>query len=402
MPTYNILFASATPFHPERGGIERVTDLLARELQKRGHRIHYLSCHSAEDYGTHQPPASVHYLPGRKLRAKENTAPYHQLLKEANIDIVINQMGLWQHSTLFTHAPRNAQGRPLCISVPHNIPLMLYSQLWQELLAPEERILRRLPRTLLRLLLFPLYRWNYKRRRKAELAAVINSSDCYCPLTDAYTEELRKLGLLQHTHCHVQSLPNPVSFPPLQTAPKKKKQLLYVGRLDALHKATDRLLPIWQQLSQTHPDWELIIIGDGPLRPRIEKRAAQLRLPRLRLEGYRNPAPYLRDASILCLTSNIEGLPMVLLEAMSFGCIPFAYDSFPALAELLQDKHPQLSATPFRQQEYIHKLSTLMASAPTRHQLSHWSLSQAKHYTLPSITDRWEKLFQQHLPQPQT
>ena len=38
----NILFVYSRILHPERGGVERVTDLLAKELARRGHRIFYL------------------------------------------------------------------------------------------------------------------------------------------------------------------------------------------------------------------------------------------------------------------------------------------------------------------------------------------------------------------------
>ncbi len=38
----NILFVYPTLFHPQRGGIERVTDSLAREMKARGHNIFYL------------------------------------------------------------------------------------------------------------------------------------------------------------------------------------------------------------------------------------------------------------------------------------------------------------------------------------------------------------------------
>ena len=43
----NILFAYITPFHPERGGIGRVTDSLTREFLRRGHKVHYLIYDSA-------------------------------------------------------------------------------------------------------------------------------------------------------------------------------------------------------------------------------------------------------------------------------------------------------------------------------------------------------------------
>lgn len=43
----NILFIHPVMFHPQRGGIERVSDLLCREFIRRGH--HVLCLHSVRD-----------------------------------------------------------------------------------------------------------------------------------------------------------------------------------------------------------------------------------------------------------------------------------------------------------------------------------------------------------------
>ena len=58
----NILFTYITPFHPERGGIGRATDTLARELLCRGYKVLYLIYDSAitirheYDYPIDLPP----------------------------------------------------------------------------------------------------------------------------------------------------------------------------------------------------------------------------------------------------------------------------------------------------------------------------------------------------------
>ena len=41
----NILFTSNIPFHPYRGGVERVTDILCKEFLKTGkYNVYYLNC----------------------------------------------------------------------------------------------------------------------------------------------------------------------------------------------------------------------------------------------------------------------------------------------------------------------------------------------------------------------
>ena len=90
----NIAFCYITPFHPQKGGIGRVTDVLTRELQKRGHNIYYLIFESGMtikhefDY-----PAPLTYLPSKQLISEENIKFYHQFLKQNHIDIVVDQGG---------------------------------------------------------------------------------------------------------------------------------------------------------------------------------------------------------------------------------------------------------------------------------------------------------------------
>ncbi len=66
----------------------------------------------------------------------------------------------------------------------------------------------------------------------------------------------------------------------------------------------------------------LVILGDGPLRPAIERRVRELGLcDDVLLPGFMaNPLPWMRRASLFVLSSLWEGLPGVLIEAMACGC----------------------------------------------------------------------------------
>lgn len=68
---------------------------------------------------------------------------------------------------------------------------------------------------------------------------------------------------------------------------------------------------------------DLVIVGDGPLRPALETLAADLRIAdRVRFEGQRPHAAldaYLADAAALVLPSSSEGMPMVVNEALASG-----------------------------------------------------------------------------------
>lgn len=75
-------------------------------------------------------------------------------------------------------------------------------------------------------------------------------------------------------------------------------------------------------------DARLLILGDGPLRDQLHSQIVRLGLgDRVKLPGYiENPINYFARADVFALTSHVEGLPNVLVEAMLAGCTPVATD----------------------------------------------------------------------------
>lgn len=102
-------------------------------------------------------------------------------------------------------------------------------------------------------------------------------------------------------------------------------RLLFVGRLSP-QKNVPRLL---QALAQVHADVELVIVGSGPDAADIEARVRLMGLANVRMVGAQQ-GEALRDwygwADALVLTSEQEGMPLVLLEAMAAGLPVVATD----------------------------------------------------------------------------
>lgn len=85
------------------------------------------------------------------------------------------------------------------------------------------------------------------------------------------------------------------------------------------------------------PNVELVLVGEGPLRPRLEARAAALGLgSRVRFAGFAEDVTiWLRKADLLALTSDYEGLPAVAVEALACGVPVVATYCFDEAAALL-------------------------------------------------------------------
>lgn len=130
-------------------------------------------------------------------------------------------------------------------------------------------------------------------------------------------------------------IPNPPSSPtgaPLPPLPDRF--ILGVGRLEP-QKRWDRLIAALPRL--TDQDIALVILGEGSLRAALEAQVATLGLTaRVHLPGHvADPIAAMARARVVALTSDYEGVPGVLREALSVGTPVVSTDSSTAVAEII-------------------------------------------------------------------
>jgi len=198
----------------------------------------------------------------------------------------------------------------------------------------------------------------------------------------------------------VIAIPNPAAFSS-QTLDfsKKKRELLFVGRMENAAKRVDLLLKIWAKLESKFPDWSLRLVGDGNDLPANKKLAENLGLRRVFFEGFQNPEKYYREASIFCMTSAYEGFPMVLVESAAFGCVPVAFDSFAAVRDIISDGENGVLVPAFDLDAYAEKLAQLMSDDALRERLAQTALSKIPEKFSPQkIVQKWENLFAEIAP----
>ncbi len=135
----------------------------------------------------------------------------------------------------------------------------------------------------------------------------------------------------------VAVIPNPPARPIPGAAPvalPAGRLILGVGRL-APQKRWDRLIAALPRLHD--PTVQLVILGEGPLRAALTAQAAALGVAdRLHLPGHAaDPMPAMARAEVVALTSDFEGAPNVLREALSMGAPVVTTDSAPAIDEIV-------------------------------------------------------------------
>jgi glycosyltransferase involved in cell wall biosynthesis len=124
--------------------------------------------------------------------------------------------------------------------------------------------------------------------------------------------------------------------------------IIAVGRLSK-EKAYVDLVSAMDHLRRLDPQLpvRLIVLGDGPERPALERAVHSLRLSdRVLLLGHVSDVrPYFRIADALAISSVSEGEPMVLLEAMAAG-VPVAATSVGGIPDVLTDRQTGLLVAP--------------------------------------------------------
>ena len=105
-----------------------------------------------------------------------------------------------------------------------------------------------------------------------------------------------------------------------------KPYIVALGRFHEV-KRYDLLIDAYAK-SKMKNDCDLVIVGDGELRPSLEKQVQELQLEEnVHFAGTQNnPFPYLAGAKFLTLSSRTEAFPMVLIEALALKCPIVATD----------------------------------------------------------------------------
>lgn len=125
---------------------------------------------------------------------------------------------------------------------------------------------------------------------------------------------------------NIEVIPNFLDSITENTSPLKERKVVSIGRFD-YQKGFDMLVEAWRVVHNKFPDWNLEIIGGGDHND-VQKMIAGYNLNGSVLVSAptKDVASKYMASSIYVLSSRYEGLPMVLLEAMSYGLPVVAFE----------------------------------------------------------------------------
>ena len=95
------------------------------------------------------------------------------------------------------------------------------------------------------------------------------------------------------------------------------------------------------------------------------------------------------DSSIFALSSQVEGLPMALLEAMSLGCAPISFDIVSGPNEIIDDGKSGFLVEDGDIDSFADKLSLLIEDVELRQRVAFEAVKVSQDFSIEKIGNRW-------------
>ncbi|GIH75741.1 glycosyltransferase [Planobispora longispora] len=345
------------------GGIQRVTHTVAQGLAGRGHEVHVLGLHRAES----------------PFRYVERPGYHRHVLHRTPMGAKVSRLGARRERRMVADLCRRLDPGFAVLTSPGAVTRL---------------------RSLLPGHLLPIgqYHGSYQHARgswhlgsvrghygRLEKAVFVSDDDAWL-----FSEH----ALLPNAW----SIPNPLPAWPARAADLAAHRVLGVGRLEGV-KRFDRLISAFALACRdVAGDWELHLIGEGEDRERLREHALACEIAdRVVFRGAVPATEMGREylaGSVLGLSSEHEGLPLVVAEAASHGVPAVAFDVSGGVRSLVLDRRTGALAPPADVDAFAAALARLMASERERRRLGAAARAHVEAFRLERVLDRWEALFE--------
>lgn len=386
-----VAICNVQEFNPIIGGIERVSVSIGTKLIEWGIEVVYIASLRSPYSDEYTLCAPQYFLPEPVDYSQKNVLAFTNIVLKEKVDIILNQNS---HSYLYNK---------LCYEVKNNVGIPLVSVFH---FCPDMRIRSKQNMIDFRFFTFKenivnmaydlATRWPFTlismRDQRVLFSNMYKVSDKVVLLSDRFYKDFIRIGGLKNTN-KLASINNLLSFPYFKGVDFtiKKKQILFVGRFNP-QKNPYRPLYIWEKLQHRLPDWKLIMVGDGPWHSRVVELSRIMKLPNIEFKSFIDPIEYYKTSSIFCMTSNYEGWSLVLTEAMQYGCIPVAFESYDSIKDIIQEGKNGELVSPFNIDEFADKIYRLIHSGDMNNMALAANSSMSK-FCPEVIMKQWLSLF---------
>lgn len=372
------------------GGVESVTIHLANKFREEGHNVCIFTMQKLSNKLDRQllPDIGIIANDGENAYNK-NTKLLGETVLKFSPDVVINQWGQNIYPLRLIRKVLRKKNIKI-ITVLHCSPMMNGRIFY--LKRKREEVTSWLDRFLVGGLLILM---NYVS--KLCFKYTYRNSDKFVLLSESFIEDfVNYIGISQSNKLSV--VHNPITTPEQTSFNFKEKEniILFVGRIDK-NKNVQRIIEVWQYLESKYPHWKVQIVGDGDELKNIKKLVKYHKLKHIEFLGFRAPMEFYKKAKILLLTSDFEGVPLVVLEAMNNGVVPIVYGSFSSIKDVITTGNNGFVISPqngmFEVEKMVEQIRFLIENESKIKVIAQGAYSSSLSYSMDRIYNSWMALF---------
>lgn len=219
----------------------------------------------------------------------------------------------------------------------------------------------------------------------------VKYSDAFVVLTEKdkknYLDNLK-------TKKPIYVIPNPIEKNDYEYS-AESKTIISAGHLTPL-KGYDYAIKSAADLFRNHTDWKWVIFGEGPEREKLDKMIIDNGLEKnVFLPGTtENLSNEYKKSAIYVMTSEMEGLPMVLLEAKSYGLPLVSFDIMTGPSDIIRDGVNGYLVSYGNVEELTEKIGRLIDSDELRMKFSKNASLDMEKFDFDKIMNKWNTILE--------
>ncbi|WP_439256814.1 glycosyltransferase family 4 protein [Lonepinella sp. BR2271] len=217
---------------------------------------------------------------------------------------------------------------------------------------------------------------------------------CYKNINQVITLTQHDQASYQSWVKQVQTIYNISPFSIISEQKEKPKKFVAVGRL-TYQKNFQALLLAWHQIQKEIPDWSLEIYGVGEEEQSLRNLIKEKKIDNVALMGQAQDIESVyQNSSIFVMSSRFEGLPMVLIEAQSFGLPIISFDCPHGPKEIIEHNVNGLLVDNQDIEKLAYSMKKLAINPTQIDEFSMRALKSAERFQKDEILKSWHNLLE--------
>ena len=356
------------------GGAQRVASILCNYWSENGHDVTLISTFTGdkkshfyinEDVNRKYLTNSPFFLKNTLFNQVWKLINLRKVLKNQNPDIVISFLATVNVATAIS-------------TIGIKSPLIICERTWPPFASLSKHFL-----------------WAYKFLFKSVDTIVVQTEKSKSWLFENFSSN--DVTVIPNPVLHPLPTENKQSVCPSSVITNNKKHILASGRMHKF-KQFDLLIKAFSKIKDKFPDWNLIILGDGEEKVKLEQLLYELDINnRVYFPGsVGNISEWYEAADLFVLSSVVEGFPNVLLEAMSYGlaCISFDCDTGPR--DMIHDGFNGILIDPEEKEiGLLNAMDKIISNKKIRTTMASNSITVREKYSVRNIMQKWDDIIEQ-------